>query len=44
MNEIVKTFSLAEVKFMSDMHLTQLEFMYSACGPRCKRFKMYLSK
>ena len=45
MNEIVKKFLLAGDKFMSEMHLRQLGFTYSACGPlaknkeRIKKFK-----
>ena len=31
MNEIVKTFLLAGDKFVPEMHLRQLGFMYSAC-------------
>ena len=33
MNEIVKTFLLVGDKFMSEMHLKQLAFVYSACRP-----------
>ena len=33
MNEIVKKFLLAGDKFMAEMHLKQLGFTYSACGP-----------
>ena len=33
MNEIVNTFLLAGDKFMPQMHLIQIEFTYSACGP-----------
>ena len=33
MNEIVSNFFLAGDKFMPDMHLRQLGFTYSACGP-----------
>ena len=33
MNEIVSNFFLAEDKFMPEMHLRQLGFTYSACGP-----------
>ena len=36
MNEIVNMFSLAREKFMSEMHLRQPGFMYSACGPFTK--------
>ena len=32
MNEIVNKFLLAGDKFMSEMHLKQLGFTYSACG------------
>ena len=33
MNEIVNKFLLAGDKFMSEMHLKQPGFTYSACGP-----------
>ena len=33
MNEIVNKFFLAGDKFMPEMHLKQLGFTYSACGP-----------
>ena len=36
MNEIVIKLLLAGVKFMSEMHLKQLGFTYSACGPFTK--------
>ena len=36
MNEIVNTFLLAGDKFMPEMHLKQLGFIYSACGPFTK--------
>ena len=36
MNEIVKTFLLAGNKFMLEMHIKQLGFTYSACGPFTK--------
>ena len=36
MNEIVNTFSLAGDKFMPEMHLKLLGFIYSACGPLTK--------
>ena len=45
MNEIVNKFLLAGDKFMPEMHLRQLQFAYSACGPftknkeRIKKFK-----
>ena len=37
MNEIVNSFLLAGDKFMPEMHLKQLSFTYSACGPFTKR-------
>ena len=36
MNEIVHKFVLAGDKFMPEMHLKQLGFTYSACGPFTK--------
>ena len=36
MNEIVNNFLLAGDKFMPQMHLRQLGFIYSACGPFIK--------
>ena len=36
MNEIVNKFLLAGDKFMPEMHLKQLRFTYSACGPFTK--------
>ena len=36
MNEIVNRFLLAGDKFMPEMHLRQLGFTYSACGPFTK--------
>ena len=36
MNEILNTFLLAGDKFMSEMHLKQPGFTYSACGPFTK--------
>ena len=36
MNEIVNKFLLAGDKFMSEMHLKQPGFVYSACGPFTK--------
>ena len=33
MNEIVNKFFLAGDKYMPEMHLKQLGFTYSACGP-----------
>ena len=45
MNNIINKFVLAGDKFMPEMHLRQLRFVYSACGPftrhkeRIKEFK-----
>ena len=45
MNNIINKFLLAGDKFMPEMHLSQLQFVYSACGPftrhkeRIKEFK-----
>ena len=36
MNEIVKTFLLAEDKLIPEMHLRQPGFTYSACGSLSK--------
>ena len=36
MNEIVNTFLLVGDKFMTEMHLKQTGFIYSACGPATK--------
>ena len=36
MNGIINTFLLAADKFMSEMHLKQAGFIYSACGPFTK--------
>ena len=36
MNEIVNKFLLAVDKLMPEMHLKQLGFTYSACGPFTK--------
>ena len=36
MNEIVNKFLFAGDKFMPEMHLKQLGFTYSACGPFTK--------
>ena len=36
MNEIINPFLLAGDQFMPEMHLRQLGFMYSACGPFTK--------
>ena len=45
MNNIINTYLLAGDRFMPEMHLRQLQFVYSACGPftrhkeRIKEFK-----
>ena len=45
MNNVINKFLLAGDKFMLEMHLRQLQFVYSACGPitrhkeRIKKFK-----
>ena len=45
MNNVINKFLLAGNKFMSEMHLRQPQFVYSACGPftrykkRIKKFK-----
>ena len=39
MNEIVNTFLLAGDKLMPEMHLKQLGFTYSTCGPFTKNKK-----
>ena len=55
MNEIINNFSLTGDKFMSEIHLRQCGFTYSACEGFAKteeriqtfkkrRFKIYLSK
>ena len=56
MNEIVNKLLLAGDKFMSEMHLKQPGFTYSACGSftknkkriqkskRNRRYKLYLQK
>ena len=36
MNEIVNKFLLAGDKFMPEMHLRNLQFVYTACGPFTK--------
>ena len=36
MNEIVNKFLLAGDKYMPEMHLRQLQFVYSACVPFTK--------
>ena len=36
MNKIVNKFLLADYKFKSKMHLKQLGFTYSTCGPFTK--------
>ena len=44
-NEIVNKFSIVGDKFMSEMHLKQPGFTYSACGPftknKEKNWKVY---
>ena len=46
MNEIISKFLLAEDKFMPEIHLRQLGFIYIACRPftknkeRIQKFKM----
>ena len=46
--EVVNKFLLAGDKIMPEMHLRQLGFIYSTCGPfikeRNRRFNIYLSK
>ena len=37
MNEIVNTFLLSGDKFTPEVHLRQIGFTYSACGPFKKR-------
>ena len=37
MNEIVNTFLIAGDKFVPEMHLKQLGFTYSTCGPFTKK-------
>ena len=39
MKEIVNNFLLPSDKFMPEMHLKQLGFTYSACGPVTKSLK-----
>ena len=39
MNEIINKFLLAGDKFMPEMHLRQLQFVYSACEPFTKNKK-----
>ena len=39
MNEIVNKFLLATDKLLSEMHLKQPAFTYSACGPCTKNFR-----
>ena len=39
MSEIVNKFLLAGDKFMTEMHLKQPGFTYSACGPFAKKIK-----
>ena len=55
MNEIVHEVLLAGDKFMPEMHLKQIGFTYSACGPFTKnkkriekfiqsKYRLYLQK
>ena len=37
MNEVVKMFLLVEDKFITEMHLRQPDFTYSACTPFTKK-------
>ena len=39
MNKIVNKFLLVENKFIPEVHLRQLRFSYSACGPFKKERK-----
>ena len=39
MNDIVNNFLLAGDKFMPEIHLRQLGYIYSACGPFTKSKK-----
>ena len=41
MNEIVNKFLLTGDKVMPEMHLIQLGFTYSACGPFTKNKEKY---
>ena len=44
MNEIVNNFFLTRDKFMPKLHLKQLRFCYSACGPftkHCERIQKF---
>ena len=43
MNDIIDKFLLVGDKFMSEMHLRQPGFTYSACGPFTKIKKEYKS-
>ena len=40
MNDIINKFLLARDNFMPEMHLRQLQFTYSACGPFTKNKKV----
>ena len=47
MNKILNKFLLAGDKFMSELHLKQPGFTYSACGPftkHCERIKKFREK
>ena len=37
MNDVINKFLLAGDHFMPEMHLKQLDFTYSACGPFKKK-------
>ena len=39
MNDIINKFLLAGDKFMPEMHIRQLGFIYSVCGPFTKNKK-----
>ena len=40
MNNVINKFLLAGDKFMPEMHLRQLQFVYSACGPFTRHKKI----
>ena len=39
MNKIINIFLLTEDKFIPELHLKQLAFTYSTCGPFTKHFR-----
>ena len=41
MNQMINKFLLADDRFMPEMHLKQLGFTYSACGPFTKYKKEF---